>query len=282
MRSRYIEVSCMDSIESVHGSIIQHGPLNDRIYLMRYNSSDPEAVIQSLNDIAARFGYGKIIAKIPASTWKLFKEYGYKTEAVIPGLFNGSADGYFAAKFMGKGRSINQAPCLPKNNHDISGSRQRSCAGSKTRVINCNLIDAPEISSFYDFVFETYPFPIHTPRYIEEMMHEGTQYYCIKLQGKIAAIAAAEIDDKYQFVEMTDFATLPIHHGKGFAGILLRHMESELVGTGIKTGFTIAREQSQAMNTVFKNAEYKLGGLLINNTNICGDIQNMNVWYKKF
>jgi hypothetical protein len=34
------------------------------------------------------------------------------------------------------------------------------------------------------------------------------------------------------------------------------------------------------MNATFAKAGYSFGGTLINNTNISGDIESMNVWYK--
>ena len=49
---------------------------------------------------------------------------------------------------------------------------------------------------------------------------------------------------------------------------------------GIKTAYTIARAKSAGMNITFSKAGYKFGGRLKNNTNIFGNIESMNVWYK--
>ena len=79
---------------------------------------------------------------------------------------------------------------------------------------------------------------------------------------------------------MTDFATNPQSRGMGLAGILLRHMGDKTRKLGIKTAYTIARAESHGMNSVFKNSGYNYAGLLKNNTQICGSIQSMTVWYK--
>ena len=35
----------VDSIENIKGSVIQHGPCNNRIYLMQLNTDDPHGLI---------------------------------------------------------------------------------------------------------------------------------------------------------------------------------------------------------------------------------------------
>jgi putative beta-lysine N-acetyltransferase len=79
---------------------------------------------------------------------------------------------------------------------------------------------------------------------------------------------------------MTDFATLPEHRGENIALYLLDFMEKAMKKRGYKTAYTIARALSYGMNITFAKAAYKMGGTLINNTNICGKIESMNVWHK--
>ena len=49
---------------------------------------------------------------------------------------------------------------------------------------------------------------------------------------------------------------------------------------GYLTGYTIARALSPGMNITFARAGYRFGGLLWNNTQICGRLEPMNIWYK--
>jgi putative beta-lysine N-acetyltransferase len=79
---------------------------------------------------------------------------------------------------------------------------------------------------------------------------------------------------------MTDFATLPHFRGKGLATALLVDMENEMKNQKIRTLFTIARALSPGMNITFARCGYKYSGTLINNTQIFGHIESMNVWYK--
>jgi putative beta-lysine N-acetyltransferase len=136
------------------------------------------------------------------------------------------------------------------------------------------------MSVIYQQVFKSYPFPIQKPIYLKRMMKKGVLYFCIRTESRIAAIAAVEIDLVNKNAEMTDFATLPKWRGMGFAGILLNHMDKKTRKLGIKTAYTIARAASHGMNSVFKNSRYNYAGLLKNNSQICGSIQSMTVWYK--
>ena len=80
---------------------------------------------------------------------------------------------------------------------------------------------------------------------------------------------------------MTDFATFADYRGNDFALILLSFMEEKMQKEGMKTSYTIARAKSYGMNLTFAKRNYNFAGLLINNTNISGSIENMNVLYKK-
>ncbi|HQA81666.1 MAG TPA: hypothetical protein PLV96_12800 [Methanoregulaceae archaeon] len=48
-----------------------------------------------------------------------------------------------------------------------------------------------------------------------------------------------------------------------------------------KLAYTIARAKSYSINITFARGGYEYGGLLPNNTNISGTIEDMNVWYKR-
>jgi len=274
----------VDLIENINGSLIQHGPHNNRIYLMRLNPNDIASLIAILDEMAFKKGYGKIFAKIPGPEWNAFKSADYVKEAVVPGFFTGKTDGFFIAKYFSAGRQkshdVDRLFRLVRQAGDGSAKDRRQSGMATHDVVACKPLDAAEMSVIYQQAFKSYPFPIQKPTYLQQMMHEGVLYYCVRIEGRIAAIAAAEIDLTSQNAEMTDFATLPKWRGMGFAGMLLRHMDKKAYELGIKTGYTIARAASPGMNFVFNNNGYNYAGLLKNNSQICGSIQSMTVWFK--
>jgi putative beta-lysine N-acetyltransferase len=105
-------------------------------------------------------------------------------------------------------------------------------------------------------------------------------YFGIEIDKRFIALSSAEMDTVSKNVEMTDFATLPKFRGSNLSGLLLVAMEKEMRSRGIQTAYTIARAISPGINMTFAKAGYTYGGRLINNTNISGQIESMNVWYK--
>lgn len=132
----------------------------------------------------------------------------------------------------------------------------------------------------FKYSFASYPFPVFDADYLGKMMALNTAYYCVRKNQRIVAVAAAEIERTARYAEITDFATVPDCRGQGLAASILHHMEQELRHQNIKTAFTIARAKSLAMNRVFHKSGYHYAGLLKNNTQISGNIENMTVWYK--
>ena len=274
----------MDIIETIKGSVVQHGPHNNRIYLMRLNTDDTHGLIATLDDMALKNDYGKIFAKISAHAWNAFKSADYIKEAVVPGFFIGKTDGFFISKYFSaerqKAQNVEKLLRFVKQAEEGSANNIHRTGEATRDVVSCKPSDAAEMSVIYRQVFKSYPFPIQKPIYLKRMMKEGVLYFCICTEGRIAAIAAVEIDLVSKNAEMTDFATLPKWRGMGFAGMLLSHMDKKIRKLGIKTAYTIARADSHGMNSVFKNNGYNYAGLLINNSQICGSIQSMTVWYK--
>jgi putative beta-lysine N-acetyltransferase len=162
-----------------------------------------------------------------------------------------------------------------------AGVRTRHTIPEGFSLMHAHAGDANDIAALFGTVFLTYPFPISDPDYIRETMQGSIRYFVIKKSHIVAAVASCEIDAGSQNAEVTDFATSPLFRGRGFAGLLLHTMETELKKEGIQLAYTICRAAFGPINTVFAEAGYEFGGMLPNNTNICGELESMNVWYKK-
>jgi putative beta-lysine N-acetyltransferase len=273
-----------DETKKIGNSIINHGKYNNRIYLMKLNKEDFPNIISIIDNLAKSQGYTKIFAKIESFMKDEFVKSGYIIEATIPGFYNGVETAIFLSKYFSKER------CSVKNSNEIK-EILNICSGrekiNKEIKINeqyqfkvCEKNDIKEMCMVYKKVFETYPFPIFNEEYIEKTMNENLIYFSIKYKEKIVSLASTEMDFLSKSVEMTDFATLPEYRGKGFSAFLLSKMEEEMKQKNFHMAFTIARAVSYGMNITFSKLNYKYAGTLINNTNISGDLESMNVWYK--
>ncbi len=269
-----------DRVETLGGSVIQHGPANSRIYLMKLDPSDLPGLLDTLDQMAAQHGYTKIFAKVPSAHLPVFEERGFQLEAEIPGFFDDDA-AVFLGRFLDPQRAVESRPELVRKNLGLALAK----AGNGARAGHSSIeemgpADAAEMAALYKVVFATYPFPIHNPDYLRETMRTYIRYFGIRRNERLVALASAEMDRSSASVEMTDFATDPDSRGHGYAAQLLEHMDERVAADGLRTAFTIARAYSAGMNITFAKLGYKFAGTLTSNTDISGQIESMNVWYK--
>jgi len=274
----------MDRIEVFgNGSLLQHGAENSRVYLMKLHRNDLVRVADYIDRLASECSYTKLFAKIPSSVVPFFLERGYSQEAVVPRFFNGTEDAFFMVRYHSEAR----ARLAEREELSAFGSllAETSKVGFESKDSPFSLrslgkADAGEMVGVYRHVFETYPFPIHDSQYVCQTMDDGVQYFGAYHGEQLVALSSAEVDTKNCNAEMTDFAALPIARGKNIASFLLNEMENAMSRAGISCLYTIARLRSAGMNKTFLRAGYRYAGTLINNTNIAGGIESMNVLYK--
>ena len=273
-----------DIIERFEGSVIQHGSYNDRIYLIKLTPEASSTTPRNLIDLARKSNYSKIFAKVPECHSDIFFTAGFEEEARIPGLYAGKMTAVLMGFYLNTERA--KEPGLGKMDEILKISIEKQAIKSKCHLNDdftlriCTEADLSSMTDIYKTIFQSYPFPIHDPAYILETMKSHVDYFGIEENGRLVSVSSAEMDKQSSNVEMTDFATLPEWRGNGFAQCLLLQMEKAIKNKGIKTAYTIARAMSVGMNVTFSKAGYRFGGRLKNNTNISGNIESMNVWYK--
>jgi lysine 2,3-aminomutase len=274
----------MDKIVYIGHSTVQHGKGSNRIYVMSLDERDLPGITQNLDELARQNKYTKIIIKARASYKDWFILNGYAIEAVIEGFYNGEEAGYFFSKYLDKNRTIDLALNIRTNILEMTKHLSSTpYTDSKIKNFICKEADKkaiPQMVTLYKNVFKTYPFPIHQEEYIQKTMDENLIYFGIWDKDKLIALSSIELSEKYSNAEMTDFAVLSEYRGHSLARYLLIQMEKRLKKLNIKTAYTIARSTSEGMNITFAKNGYTYCGTLINNTDIAGRIESMNVWYK--
>lgn len=274
-----------DVIEHLGRSQIQHGKSNDRIYVMKLSPEEAPALVPRLDHLAQKKGYTKIFAKVPARTRQVFSHAGYREEARIPGFYSGREEAVFFAKYFCTRRKKERKPDAVRD--VIAAAKAKAARATRPelegglRLRRLTLDDCPTMAEVYRKVFASYPFPIHDPAYLRDTMAENILYWGIFEQEQLLAISSAETYPADLNAEMTDFATLPECRGAGFAQVLLSEMEAELKRRKFHTAYTIARAYSFGMNITFAKHGYRFSGTLTHNTDISGQLESMNVWYKR-
>ena len=274
-----------DKIEKIGNCTVQHGKHNNRIYLTRFSWDNFPAAVSKMDILARANGYTKILAKVPAPAITPFMQNDYMIEAFVPGYYNNTEDCIMVSKFFTKLRSEKPVKELTEFYNLSANIKSNGKITYKhplkflIRILSSS--DVGQITDVYKKVFETYPFPVFEPRYILKTMEDkSVHYFGIFDKTKLIGISSAEIDVANKNAEMTDFAILPEYRGQNLGYKLLNIMEKEMKAHNIKTLYTIARLKSPGINKTFLKNGYKLSGFLINNTNISGKIESMNVYYK--
>ncbi|SIQ51897.1 beta-lysine acetyltransferase [Alkalispirochaeta americana] len=286
-----------DRQERVGRSLLHHGRGSDRIYLMEYHRADRDRLWQRIQELQEQQNYGKHFFLLPQGEAPFFLARGYRLEAMIPGYFQGEEAAIILVRYFSPSReilsredrelleacaawSIGEQPGAPQG----SEPSRRGAPGTAWQVRRALPGDIPALAGLYERTFASYPFPIGSPEYLAKTMGSDVDYYLIPapegFAHPIAAAASAEKHPVPKSVEMTDFAVDPAFRGAGLAGILLSAMEEALLRQEYRCFYTIARLSQPAMNRTFFRARYRYGGTLIRNTQIGGDLESMNVWYK--
>lgn len=276
-------ISIPDTIETRFGALLQHGPFSRRIYLMKIGQADPAKLPEQLDALAREKGYTKIFAKLPEGSEALFVEHGFRIEASVPGFYRGETTALFVGRYLDPARA--ESPDAAEIARIVELASGKSVVeppllSAEFTLRACTPTDIEAMAEIYREVFPTYPFPIHNPAWLLETMESHIDYFGVEHEGRLVALASSEMDIEGLNVEMTDFATLPEYRGHKLALHLLFRMEAAMRRKNMRTAYTIARAISPGMNITFAKAGYKFSGTLINNTNISGGIESMNVWYK--
>ena len=275
-----------DKVETLSDSLIQHGPYNNRIYLMKVGDNENiDQLVEKIFDLSIVNEYTKIFVSVPAENNEPFLEKDFKLEATIPGLYNGQEDGNFLSLYLNAKRGY--LPEADKQKIAQVLDTALESAGERLpempaefKLIELDEEYVGELSDLYKSVFQFDPFPIYKKSYLKETMREGVKYFGVLSEGRLVAASSATIDRVAQNAEMTDFATNKDFRGMNLSYYLLEKMLHVMKEIDLKVVYTIARSNSYGMNKTFARLGFKFSGTLIKNTRIGDSIESMNVWYK--
>lgn len=257
---------------------------NKRVKVLQYSGESIKGLVLNVRELAEANRFDKIIFMAKEDDWENFLSHGYMLEAIIRYYHNGDK-AYVMSKFRSLERATSSAlmeetklieqlmEVPPQINY------QEVPKGHEIRLATRE--DIPELAKLYDEVFETYPTPLEEVEYIEKIFEVSSLFMIVTFEGKIVAAASGEFFSELGSAELTDCATHKEHRGKGLMTLIIRKLEEELIHRGYQCGFSMARAKSFGMNQVFYNLGYHFMGRLVNQCDIYGDYEDMNIWVKK-
>lgn len=257
---------------------------NRRLKVLDYEASDYRALATRLSWLAKENQFDKIFLKARKVDWQRFLGLGYVLEGILKYCFRGE-DAFVMSKF-GTAERMASAQLFKEN--EIIESLMRGAQAYQPpplpegySMVVAGEKQIPQLVALYRRVFRTYPSPLTHPDYIQQTMARNIVYRAVlNRQGNVVSAASAEMDLKHSNAELTDCATQKSERGKGLMYQLLLALEEDLRQRGVITGYTLARAPSVGMNRVFYRLGYEYTGRLVNNCDIYGQYEDMNIWVK--
>jgi putative beta-lysine N-acetyltransferase len=205
-------------------------------------------------------------------------------EGVLKYFFKGG-DAYVLSRFSSKNRIMSdvlleEAQLVEKIVYGSPGKEPKPL-DPKIKIIKATKNHISDLVSIYRTTFETYPSPLTNPDYVKSSMDRDVIYRLAFYEDTAIAAASAEIDPKNANAEMTDCATIPEAQGQGIMQHLLVALEEDVKEMKLLSVYTLARAISYGMNCAFFRLGYEFSGRLINNCDIFGRFEDMNIWVKK-
>lgn len=255
---------------------------NKRVVIIELNNISVQNIKRIIH-FSSKEHFGKIICKCDYISFETFIEAGFILEGKIKGYFKGE-DGFYMSYFISSDRKIcssfSQKELLVKECLEVKDTfiytGSRSIYAIRDAVEN----DIQEMIRLFSTVFSTYPSPVYDEEYLRKTMQEKVLYKIAIHDGKIVGVASADMDKENLNAEITDCATYPDYRGRGILSDIFYALELELKNRGFITLYSLSRAINPGINIVLSKHNYEFTGRLINNCNICGTFEDMNIWVK--
>jgi len=231
-------------------------------------------------ELAHELNFGKIICFCRDKYIEDLQQYGFILEGQIAGFFDGN-DAFCLSLFIDKKRQYSKYNLLED---EILTKCQTNLS---VKDIDDDIIirdaknsDINQMILLFKKVFKTYPSPIFDANYLNEILGKKVLFKIAVKQKEIICIASADIDVVYNNAEITDCCTNPIFRGKGLLTNIIIELEKSLNNSNIGTLYSLSRATEPGINMVLSKMQYKYSGRMLNNCNISGDFEDMNIWVK--
>lgn len=257
---------------------------NQRIKIVDYEADDIERLVLKVRFLAEANGFDKIICMAPRKDWQQFLRYGYVLEAVLKYYLNGD-DAFVVSKFRSQERLtslslMEEILLIEKVMTHPRPSRRVVVPPEGVTFRLARRDDVPELIALYQSIFETYPSPLIHSSYLDAVFQKDTLFAICTRAGEIVSAASAELQPHLRAAELTDCATKPGARGLGLSSHILMLLEREIAQRGYICAYTMARSRSYGMNNVFYRLGYEFLGRLVNNCDIYGAYEDMNIWVR--
>ncbi|WP_026478585.1 putative beta-lysine N-acetyltransferase [Alkaliphilus transvaalensis] len=258
---------------------------NKRVIFYQYDEDCLKDQLEEIERTDEKHEIEKVSVYTEEGELELIESLDLIYEGKIDGFFNGN-DALIYSQFINPERSHSthkevQEKIIHTVTNKYQGKTSNLILPEEFEIRKADTSDVIEMANVFSKVFETYPVPMDEPKYIKKVMREETLFSLITHKDRIVSIASADINSKYNNAEITDCATLPEYRGNGLLSHIISHLEERLLEENVPNLFSLTRAISTGMNHVIAKHGYEYRGTLVQNCDISGSFEDMNIWVKQ-
>ena len=240
--------------------------------------------IKRLIHFASKQHMGKIICNCDIENLDNFIKAGFHLEGKIDGYFKGK-DAFCMSYFISKDRTLynehSKEDLILKQSLNKKDTFIYNSDNSNYHIRNASESDIGGMIKLFSRTFSTYPSEIFSEDYLKNTLNKKVLYkVAVDNNNRIIGVASADLDRENLNAEITDCATHPHYRNKGILSNIIYFLELELKNMEFITLYSLSRAIHPGINFVLSKHGYTFRGKLINNCNICGGFENMNIWVK--
>ncbi|NRY62422.1 putative beta-lysine N-acetyltransferase [Clostridium beijerinckii] len=255
---------------------------NKRIKIIDFNTISTQNLKRIIH-FASKQHLSKILCNCDTKSFETFINAGFNSEGKISGYFKGN-DAFCMSYFINSDRKVcsnfARKELLIKECQNVKNTYAHQKNNLGYLIRNANRNDIKEMIDLFSTVFLTYQSPIYDEEYLKQTMNDKVLYKVAVYNGKIISIASADMNKENLNAEITDCATHPSYRGIGILSNIIYSLESDLKTKGFVCLYSLSRSVNPSINFVLSKHNYNFAGRLVNNCNICGTFEDMNLWVK--
>lgn len=278
-----------ETIENIDGALVYHGNMHNRIYFSEADNVNLDNLLQKMKDLAEMKRYEKILGKASEKGLNVLKSKGFIVEAKIPGLYNGSVDGYFLADYTNKQRHVNDEKIMKTIATVKTIAEAANKPNTDSHFLMPENLDIKELSSadfhlledLHQKAYKYHPHQIKDATYFSKLKDLNHQFYGLFQDGELLVSAILAVNSSESNMEIVDFITHPNYRGQNLSYFLVQEIKQQMDDLKCKTVYTMVRATSYGLNITFSKHGFLLAGTLTNNCKVLDTMESMNVWYFK-
>ena len=278
-----------EKIETIDGALVYHGNMHNRIYFSETTNVDLGILLPKIKDLAKNKRYDKILSRASENRIEVLTSNGYTVEAKIPGLYNGTIDGYFLADYVNEERHQNDEKSLKT----IASVKTIALAANKPetdshfemptdlKIRKLTSEDFTELEELHKKAYKYHPNQIKDEAHFSNLSSLNHEFYGLFKNDEMVVSAILAIHEEEANMEIVDFITHPDYRGQNLSYFLVQDIKNKMVEKRYKTIYTMVRSTSYGLNITFSKHGFILAGTLTNNCVVRDTMESMNVWYYK-